>query len=413
MAKDSTAEYTEIYKHRFVVTDATITAGSQFYIDPMHIGVIQFEYDYMNRRLPIIKLSVSLTEETMQAIQSNLETAKMALEVLDNAIDGDEVVINSKVLIHDTFDIVPATGADDTTGDITSQYETDPEQAIQLLYLIKRDRVQWLDKEIASIFKNTDKSTAVLALFSMRDIPSKTCVITPPSVNQSIDNLVLPMGDVIGNIDTINTQYGLWSSDAIIFDDYTYLYCIDRNNPNIIINRTSDYDTVMFKVPSNDNTLWIATGSGDDAKNKCHYVNIAYDPSVEDNTATTTQTEFGTLTSVDTNGTVKKYTVDANSPKIKVIRSTNDLSVDQYMSQLANPIIVTLTATDCSLDIFKPYKNYWFDVEETNALYEKLASKIFRLQYLSSTLNKKQDYFEPTVVLRLSVVETPTVSKSY
>ena len=156
MAKDSTAEYTEIYKHRFVVTDATITAGSQFYIDPMHIGVIQFEYDYMNRRLPIIKLSVSLTEETMQAIQSNLETAKMALEVLDNAIDGDEVVINSKVLIHDTFDIVPATGADDTTGDITSQYETDPEKAIQLLYLIKRDRVQWLDKEIASIFKNTD-----------------------------------------------------------------------------------------------------------------------------------------------------------------------------------------------------------------------------------------------------------------
>ena len=168
----------------------------------------------------------------------------------------------------------------------------------------------------------------------------------------------------------------------------------------------------MFKVPSNDNTLWIATGSGDDAKNKCHYVNIAYDPSVEDNTATTTQTEFGTLTSVDTNGTVKKYTVDANSPKIKVIRSTNDLSVDQYMSQLANPIIVTLTATDCSLDIFKPYKNYWFDVEETNALYEKLASKVFRLQYLSSTLNKKQEYFEPTVVLRLSVVETPTVSKS-
>src|SRR5699024_9604344 len=104
-------------------------------------------------------------------------------------------------------------------------------------------------KKIATIFKNTDKAAAIQSLFSMRDIPPKTCVISPPVSNDIIDNLVLPLGDLVENLDMLNMQYGLWSSTTIVFDDYTYLYCIDRNNPNVILSRATDFDTIMFKIP--------------------------------------------------------------------------------------------------------------------------------------------------------------------
>ena len=403
----NTVTPTVIYRHRYIITDVTMTAGKAYIIDPDHIGSIQFQYDYLNRRLPVIKLSVSLTEAEAKALYDNLDTAKISIEILDKYLDSSDDVINSKIFVHDTFDIIPATGADEYTGDAASEFDTlDPLYNIMSLYLVKNERIQWLDKEIATIFSKTDKAGALVSLFSMRGIPSKTCIITPPKTNSTIDRLVLPLGNLVENVDTINKQYGLWPSSAVIFDDYTYIYCIDRNNPNIILPRATDYDTVVFMVPSSDNENLVATGSSDDSKNRCHYVNLPISPSIEDNSNTTTKTEFGTIASIDSNGTVVKTTVDENSPKMKFVRSRNDLTVSQYLNdRISSPITVNLVVTDESASIFKPYKIYRFKVEETNSMYETLNSKVFRLAFVSTTLKKKSDYFEPYTVVNLSVVD--------
>ena len=403
----NTVTPTVIYRHRYVITDVALTAGKTYTIDPEHIGTIQLQYDYLNRRLPIIKITVSLTEAESKALYDNLDTAKMSIEVLDKYIDSNDDVINSKIYIHDTFDIIPATGADEYTGDSTSQYDTgDPAFSITSLYLVKNERIQWMDKEIATIFSKTDKAGALVSLFSMRGIPSKTCIITPPKTNSTIDRLVIPLGDLIGNVDTINKQYGLWSSSAIIFDDYTYLYCIDRSNPNIILTRATDYDTVVFLVPSSDNEGFAATGSSDDSKNRCHYVNLTVAPGVEDNSRTTTKTEFGTIASIDSNGVVSKTTVDKDSTKMKFVRANSDLTVSQYLNdKISSPVTVNITTTDESAWIFRPYKIYRFKIEESNALYDTLNGRVFRLSFVSTTLQKKSDYFTPYTVAQLSVVD--------
>ena len=407
MPINTATDYTEILRHRYSFTSFTMTAGTEYDIDPAHIGAIQFEYDYLRRRLPIIKVAISLTDEQVRSMFDNEDTAKVSIEIIDNALDDAGNIISSTPFVHDTFDIIPATGSDDYTGETyTDALSEDPNFTVMCLYLVKNERIQWLDKKIATIFKNTDKAAAIQSLFSMRDIPPKTCVISPPVSNDIIDNLVLPLGDLVENLDMLNMQYGLWSSTTIIFDDYTYLYCIDRNNPNVILSRATDFDTIMFKVPKSDNAMLVAYGSGNDSVNRCHYVNLAIGPSIENNTNTTTKMEFGTITSIDSDGKVKKYTVDENSPKMKFVRATSDITIDQFVNnKLANPINVTVTATDISIGIFRPYKNYRFDIEEINTMHDALANKVFRASFCTMSLTKKQDYFESMVTMRLSVVD--------
>lgn len=407
MPINTATDYTEILRHRYSFTSFTMTAGTEYNIDPAHIGAIQFEYDYLRRRLPIIKVTISLTDEQVRNMFDNEDTAKVSIEIIDNALDDAGNIISSTPFVHDTFDIIPATGSDDYTGETyTDALSEDPNFTVMCLYLVKNERIQWLDKKIATIFKNTDKAAAIQSLFSMRDIPPKTCVISPPVSNDIIDNLVLPLGDLVENLDMLNMQYGLWSSTTIIFDDYTYLYCIDRNNPNVILSRATDFDTIMFKVPKSDNAMLVAYGSGNDSVNRCHYVNLAIGPSIENNTNTTTKMEFGTITSIDSEGKVKKYTVDENSPKMKFVRATSDITIDQFVNnKLANPINVTVTATDISIGIFRPYKNYRFDIEEINTMHDALANKVFRVSFCTISLTKKQDYFESMVTMRLSVVD--------
>ena len=407
MPINTATDYTEILRHRYSFTSFTMTAGTEYDIDPAHIGAIQFEYDYLRRRLPIIKVTISLTDEQVRNMFDNEDTAKVSIEIIDNALDDAGNIISSTPFVHDTFDIIPATGSDDYTGETyTDALSEDPNFTVMCLYLVKNERIQWLDKKIATIFKNTDKAAAIQSLFSMRDIPPKTCVISPPVSNDIIDNLVLPLGDLVENLDMLNMQYGLWSSTTIIFDDYTYLYCIDRNNPNVILSRATDFDTIMFKVPKSDNAMLVAYGSGNDSVNRCHYVNLAIGPSIENNTNTTTKMEFGTITSIDSEGKVKKYTVDENSPKMKFVRATSDITIDQFVNnKLANPINVTVTATDISIGIFRPYKNYRFDIEEINTMHDALANKVFRVSFCTISLTKKQDYFESMVTMRLSVVD--------
>ena len=167
----------------------------------------------------------------------------------------------------------------------------------------------------------------------------------------------------------------------------------------------------MFKVPKSDNAMLVAHGSGNDSVNRCHYVNLAISPSIENNTNTTTKMEFGTITSIDSDGKVKKYTVDENSPKMKFVRATSDITIDQFVNnKLANPINVTVTATDISIGIFKPYKNYRFDIEEINTMHDALANKVFRVSFCTISLTKKQDYFESMVTMRLSVVDNTTAA---
>lgn len=412
MPINTATDYTEILRHRYSFTSFTMTAGTEYDIDPAHIGAIQFEYDYLRRRLPIIKVAISLTDEQVRSMFDNEDTAKVSIEIIDNALDDAGNIISSTPFIHDTFDIIPATGSDDYTGETyTDSLSEDPNFTVMCLYLVKNERIQWLDKKIATIFKNTDKAAAIQSLFSMRDIPPKTCVISPPVSNDIIDNLVLPLGDLVENLDMLNMQYGLWSSTTIIFDDYTYLYCIDRNNPNVILSRATDFDTIMFKVPKSDNAMLVAYGSGNDSVNRCHYVNLAVGPSIENNTSTTTKMEFGTITSIDSEGKVKKYTVDENSPKMKFVRATSDITIDQFVNnKLANPINVTVTATDISIGIFRPYKNYRFDIEEINTMHDALANKVFRVSFCTISLTKKQDYFESMVTMRLSVVDNTTAA---
>ena len=106
-------DYTEILRHRYVITDFTMTMGTEYEIDPAHIGSIQFEYDYLRRRLPIIKVSISLTDEQVRSMYENEDTVKVSIEILDNALDDTDNIISSVPLIHDTYDIIPATGSDD------------------------------------------------------------------------------------------------------------------------------------------------------------------------------------------------------------------------------------------------------------------------------------------------------------
>lgn len=398
---------TEIYRHWFYVESLILTVGDNYTLDPSVIGGVQFNYDYLQRRLPVIKIKLSMKNDLIKLLYDKQDAAKLAIEIVENTVDGNDNIINSKTFVKDTYDIVPLNSVDtyDTITTDDPNNEIDPKMDIITLYLIKNSRIQYMDKEISTVFANTDTAAAIQSLFTMREIPSKTCIITPPENNTEIDYMVLKLGSLVKNVDSLNSMYGIWSSPMIIFDDYQYIYCIDRNNPNIVLPKATDYDTVLLMVSNARDGMRVARGSGNSSENRTHYVNLASEPAVEDNSTTTTKTEFGTIAAINSDGTVKKVTVDENSPKMKFVRGRNDMTVDQYVNtHLRNPIVVTVTAELTALSIFKPYKTYRFDVDNASPTLSTLRGKDMRLRNIIMSLKRKQERLESNVVMQLSVV---------
>ena len=365
----SNIESLSFYQYRLKVCNVELSLGNDRYtFQDGTVAYLNIYHNYGRQRLPIIMIGMELDSGTIQKYYENENTAKLKLDIYEQQYDSAGTLINTVLFLRYTFTCISAKdqSAYVTTPDQISKEMVDPMRTVQLFeaYLIDMDIVNYFAKEISLIMETPTKSALLQSIFVSRNIPSGVVMATPPVNDNTLDHPSVSLGDLIGNIDEVNAAYGLYDTKPIVYHDYKYLYCINQYKPNIIMDSATDFGNVTFVLFGSSDPAHNIAGSCTDIPSQTHYINLRTPPEILNVSAKDTSTKFSTIMTIDSNGSISKTTVDADSTKVKFVRQYHELSQRQAIHQNLYGEIVHILTSGCGVSFLRPYKQYTFDVAD-------------------------------------------------
>lgn len=383
----------EIYKYRYSIRNVVLTLD-QNYIMPDGCATYLFiHHDYTNRRMPIIRMNIEMDINMIKKLYEHQKNAKLKMELYEQQLNGEEQIIGTSLYWQHTFSVIPAKDQTNyiASNDITSEKAIDAMQNLQLveLYLIDMVAVKWFTQKVCTIFEDCTKAAALHAVMQMRNIPQGIVIATPPVNNQILDSIILPLGDLIGNINTINQGYGVYSSYPIIYYDLINLYCIDKVAPNITMPLAKEYGNIVLMLKNMTVPDHQVTGSYNDPTSRTHFVNLTGVPAIDDYTAEIGSTKFSTVTSVDSQGNVNKTTVSEDATALNYVYAHSAHTVEQVINETMYGPTVRVVAQNSSVLFLKPYKLVTFDMDTQ---YQNLGldrGDIFRILNWSLSITRE------------------------
>lgn len=392
-----------MHRYKYAIRNIEMTLDVNYKFQDTAAVYLTIIHDYLNRRMPIIQFGLQMDTVLIQKAYKYKDKAKIKLDVIEYEYNAENVVINSRMLLQHSFSIVPKheityyTTTTDTATEANTNAMATP-QGFEM-YLVDLDIVNLFNKELSTIFRNTSRPAALQAMFMMREIPTGIVIATPPQNLSNVDNIIIPLDNLVGNINALNKAYGLYNAYPIIYHDLKYLYCINRIEPNVIIPSSTDFNEVVLVLKNSIDETSKIPGAATDIASKSHYVNLQGSPVVEDYSTHVDKTQFATIASVDNNGNVTKTTLNDTSTKINFIYQHNEMTVDQEINEkLRTDMTVTVALADCAASVFTPYKSYTFDIDTQYTTLD-LQKKTFRLG--SQIINFKKngtDFTESTTL---------------
>lgn len=381
-----------IYQYQYIIKNVVITASKNYIFREGAVNYLFILHDYLHRKMPVIKMDIELSIPIIADIYENKDTAIIKFDIYEQQIDATGKVVNTTLYMQHMFSIIPAKdqNAYITSQDTKSAKLIDEMKTLQLfeMYLVDMTAVNWFSQQICTIFQDVSKPAALQALFQMRDIPSGILIATPPQDNELIPYVMLPLGDLVGNIDTLNTVYGIYNAYPIIYYDLQYLYCINKYEPNITLPTATDFGTIKFIIANPDTSDQQVPGSYTDMESKTHYINLINEPVIYDYTPKQTSTKFSTITAIDVDGVVSKTTVDDNATKLKYIYQQNSMTVDQLKNEQLNGLNIDVSLNDSAVSFIKPFKTVLFE-PDTQYLNLGIDGKEFRITKWSISITRE------------------------
>ena len=405
----------KIYVYRYTPYGVEITLDQNYAITDGSISYLYIVHDFEQRRLPIIKIHIDLEAETIEKMYKYKDTGKIKLSIKEQQIDSTEKVINSRNYLDYVFSYIPAKDQNEylTSKDIETESIADEMSKYQSFecYLIDMDAVNWFTKQISVNFHNASKPAILHALLEMRNIPYGKVIATPPQDYSNVKNAVFPYGDLIGNILLLNHKYGIYNFTPTIYYDLHYLYCVNRLNPNIILNQHNDYGEVLFLLYNSTDPSREAEGSYDDTEAKTHVINIKQDPVITNAQQKKTSSKFATVTTINKKGKVSKQTTAINKNTITKTSSSetpsamayayayNNLTQDQLINDnLAKGRTIDLIINNINLSALRPYKRYSFQVD-TQFVNMDLNNKTFKLRAWGTVISRDGGRSEKSIYI--------------
>lgn len=396
-----------IYKYRYSIRNIVITLDKNYELMDGSISYLFIQHDYALRRLPVIRAHVELEIPLIALIYKLKDKAKIKFDLYEQQLDEDgKKVLNTTLYWQHSFTIVPA--MDQTNYITATDSETlelvDDMRKMQIfdMYLMDMDAVKWFTKQMDPVFQDASKPAALHALLQMRGVPGGITIATPPLGNEILKYMTLPLGDLVGNIDTLNTAYGLYDSYPIIYYDLINMYCINRMNPNIILPSVTDFGTVTMILQNAVTPDYQVCGSCNDPGTKTHFINLNQVPTINDYTPNISSTKFATVASVDSEGNVAKQTLDGSATALAYVYSMNDMTVPQAVNEVIKGRQVSINVNSCAVSFLKPYKLYNFS---TDTQYEnlKLRGKVFRITNWGVSISRETVGTDPTYVHEVTI----------
>lgn len=373
----------EIYQYRYIPKNVEIMIDQNYKFRDGSITYLNFLHDFRKRRLPIIQCGIEMETELIELLYEYKDTVTVKIEVYEqqlSAING--TVLGTKLFLEHTFSVVPMRDPNIyiTATDPETESLTDPMKILQNfeMYLVDMEKVNWFTKQISVTYEKTTHAEALNAIFLEREIPKEIVVATPPLIVEEIDHVVIPLQDLVHNIYHINHTYGLYDCVPIIYHDLTYLYCLSKRNPDIIMEDTTEYGNVTFILLDPSDPAHEVTGSCDDDENKTHWINLNAPPGIYDESTRDTSAKFSTITTVNAKGEVTKTTLDEDATALAYLYAITDLTEDQMKNEFISGHFVSIKALNSSVRFVKPYKDYTF-VTGDSYINLGLAGNTYRL----------------------------------
>lgn len=384
----SLPEKVKLHRYQYIPRKLSIqTKNKKYEYADGSVTYVNYLCDYIKSRLPMIQLGIEMEPDALADIYndvSNDDDPILTFDLDEEKYDHEtEKLLDTKKFLSGEFSIIPA--RDRTAYELA----TDPASTEALnnslksrqqfeCYLVRMEPVDWFNKAYENMFETVSTPEILQTVFQVRNIPAKVVVASPPVRQSNIENLNIPLDTLIGNINELNTKYGIYEDKPIVFYDYNKLYCISRKNPNITIKNALDYGTVTFELPNPGETGAMLTGSGNEADTKTHWFRIDKEPDVGDQGTKETHAKASTIMSVSSKGKIGKDTLDPNSTATHYVYQKNDLSREQYLNETMIRDPLTVVSSNAQASVLAPYKDYIFDLGSTFEN-SKLNGKIYRL----------------------------------
>lgn len=208
---------------------------------------------------------------------------------------------------------------------------------------------------------------------------------------------VLELGTLVKNFEELNTRYGIYTANAVIFHDLEYLYCINRLEPNVQIKSATQFDNVTFTLANSSTSEAKVVGGMTDFERKKHFINLQGAPEIKDLESTVYSSEFSTVESINAEGDVDRVTLRDETTKLNYIYEHNPLSIQQQINEkIITDQFVSFIVIDSPISFFKPYKTYTFVVDsQYNNL--DIADHRYRLAYLEFGISKEGAGYESSI----------------
>ncbi|MCM1231730.1 MAG: hypothetical protein NC489_16555 [Ruminococcus flavefaciens] len=347
------------------------------------VTYLNFIHEFRKRRLPIIQCGIEMETRLIKLLYEYKDTATIKLDVYEqqlSSINGD--ILGTTLFMQHTFSIVPMRDINVyiTATDQETEKLTDVMKTLQNfeMYLVDMDVVNWFNQQISATYEKVTHAEALNAVFLEREIPPSIIVATPPLIVEEIEKVAIPLQDLVHNIYHLNHTYGLYDCIPFVYHDLTYLYCLSKRNPDIVMEDTTEYGNVAFILLDPSDPAHEVTGSCDDAENKTHWINLNQPPAIYDESVRDTSAKFSTITTVNAKGEVTKTTLDESATALTYIYAITDLTESQMLNEFISGHIIALEALNSSVRFIKPYKDYTFATGESY-MNLGLAGNIYRL----------------------------------
>lgn len=388
----------ELYTYQYIIRNITITLDKNYVLSDGSVVYWSIVHDYESRKMPVFRIQIEVQKELLAKLyQYSSTSGRIKFDIQEYQYNGDNKIVGTKMYMSHVWSYIPEsdaseklTSSDITTNDISDEM-TDPQ--VFGCYLIDTDAINWFNKQLSMNFRNASRPAILHALLESRDIPSNSVIATPPSDYGILSNAVFPYGDLIGNISYMNSRYGIYDSDPLVYYDGNYLYCLNRLDPNIKVRQVNNYNDVIFLLYNPTSANRQSEGSCDDATNKAHYMNLSNDPILTNYSQRKENVKFDTVTTVSKNGDIVKQNLDQNttgtSTAMVYTYAYNDMTGDQIINDnLAKGRTATVSVNNASVSNLVPYKRFGFspDTQYTDL---DLQGKTFRLKGWTITVSRE------------------------
>lgn len=355
----------KLYRYQYMPGEVVMTIkGTDYDFRDGSVTYLNMLHQFVKRHLPVVMMGIEMETKLIQLLYDNADDAKMTITIMERQLNEDGKIINTTPYFKHTFSIIPAFEKNVyiTTTDPNVQENIEVMRQLQNfeLFLIDLDAINWFDQEYADHYVKVSYAGTLQNLFEARKIPRGIGYTTPPMQDGIIPDVVIPLGDLVTNIDHVNTEYGLYDCNPIIYYDFTNMYCIAKTKPNIVAPSATDFGTICFILLNPEKPDHEISGSFDDSANQTHWINLQVEPHITDTRTRDSNTKLSTLTSVNSKGEVVKQTLDEEATRLKYIYVTTELTDKQLLNENMTGPTLSLRAPNINVRPLKPYKDYIF-----------------------------------------------------